>query len=206
MRKRIRLFIGAFAAVALGCSPAYADAGLPMLALTWPVAIDDLIPVILIEAYVFKRSGFPFLWSLKWNAIANVASTLIGIPLAWGAYFALELAVAYSHIPWPKMRQAWDNVLGVLLTAPWLPPWNPWPSWIVPAAYLILLVPFFFVSWRLESSVIRWFNAQYDRRSISRACLRANLASYALLTLFPISLFWVSYPRWLFWEGRLFWF
>jgi hypothetical protein len=214
MKRQIRLSCGV-AVLACAClipSAAYADAGLPMLALTWPIAIDALVPVILIEAYIFKRRGFPFGWSLKWNAIANIASTLIGIPLAWIAYLAVEMGAAYSlaawqpKIPWLEGDTLAGKIVGVILTAPWLPPWgDQWPSWIVPAAFLILLVPFFFVSWRFETIIIRGFNRQYDRKSISRTCLRANLASYTLLAIFAVSMIWVDYPSWLFRACRLFW-
>jgi hypothetical protein len=207
MRKRSRLVISAFAGVVLCCSPAHADAGLPMLALTWPIAIDALIPVILIEAYVFKCHGFPFLWSLKWNAIANVASTLIGIPLTWGILFVLELAFGYSGLPWPGIDTLAGKVLTLIVETPWLAPWgNAWPVWIVPTAFLILLVAYFFVSWRVETMIIRSFNRDRDRKAISRACLRANLITYALLALFPVSLFFQArWPDWVFWFGRLIW-
>ena len=176
-------------------SSAYADAGLPMLALTLPAAVIALVPVILIEAYVFKRRGFPFWWALKWNTVANAASTIAGVPLTWGILVVLEMLAARALFASGIGFPSWDTwpgkALSVILQAPWLAPWeNPSDAWIVPTAFLILLVPFFLVSWLLETLIIRGFNPSYDRKAISRACLRANLISYALLALYPISLFW----------------
>ena len=169
---------------------AYADVGVPMLAITMPAFFLALIPVIFIEAYVFKRAGFPFKWSLKWNAIANVVTTIIGIPLTWALLVVLEMnsvgggcQESVSTLP--------QKIYDVITRAPWLCPFESELHWMVPTASLILLIPFFFISWKIESLIIRKRNKPLDQSLINKTSLRANLTSYALLALYPVSMFFL---------------
>lgn len=185
MKKR-HLLLG-IAAVLMPVS-AWANVGVPMVALTLPVSVVALIPIIIIEAYIFNRGGFAFKWALKWNAIANIITTFIGIPLTWVILVALEMVVVGGGCQ-ESVSTLPQKIYGVVTRAPWLCPFESELHWMVPTAYLILLVPFFFISWKVESWVIRKRNKSLDQTLINKLCLRGNVVTYALLALVPISMY-----------------
>jgi len=74
--------IGLMVALAL---PAKADVGVPMLAVTWPGMLLALIPIVLLEAWVLnRRLRLSARRSLKFSIWANLASTVVGVPVTWG--------------------------------------------------------------------------------------------------------------------------
>jgi hypothetical protein len=80
-------------------APAHADMGVPMLAVVWPLSWLLLIPVIAIEAVVaYRLLGNDWRKSFKISAIANLVSTLVGIPLVWVIWLLFEY-VASSMFP-----------------------------------------------------------------------------------------------------------
>lgn len=61
-----------------------ADAGVPMIFLTFPAMLILLVPIIFIESWLCRSSLHLTFWAaLKSNAISNIVSTLIGVPIAW---------------------------------------------------------------------------------------------------------------------------
>lgn len=92
--------VSACRAVALLCAiaiPSQADAGIPMLAIAWPGMFLALIPVVLIEAWVLKpRLCLSMRRALKLASVANLASTVVGVPIAWRVYLALQVGVTGS--------------------------------------------------------------------------------------------------------------
>jgi hypothetical protein len=179
-------------ALALLPASAYANVGLPMIAVAMPAFVVALIPIILIEAYVFARAGFPFKWALQRNAIANVVTTFVGIPLTWGVLLLLQIATVGTDCS--EATDSWpQRIFAMIANSPWMCPFEPaLIKWMVPVAMLILLVPFFFVSWLLEAWIIRMIGRSFDGPRITAVCLRANLATYALLALYPIGLYFVA--------------
>jgi hypothetical protein len=113
--------------------------------------------------------------------LANVATTLFGMPGTWLALLGIEFettgGAAYELDSFP------DLVLAVTLQAPWLVPHWEDPHWAVTAAGLFLLVPFFFVTWLLEYFIVRWLLSEAAHGSIWIAVRNANLLSYALLAI-----------------------
>jgi hypothetical protein len=148
--------------------------------------------VILIETYVFRRAGFPLGWALTWNAIANTATTLIGIPATWFVLWGLNLLIVGSECGEP-IRTLGERIVWTAIRAPWLCPTGEAAAWTVPLAFLFLLVPFFLISWQIESLIIRLANKRRDPQAIDRACLRANLTTYALLSLYAALLYAVPF-------------
>ena len=66
--------------------PLLADAGVPMIFLTWPAMVVLLIPVIAIEGFLCKKwLGLRTWQAIKANAASNLTSTIIGVPVAWAA-------------------------------------------------------------------------------------------------------------------------
>src|SRR5260370_1208577 len=88
---------GATAGVALALCPStvLADVGLPMLVFVWPASWILLVPIVLVEAVIARRIlALPPARCLKISFVANLVSTMVGIPLAWLAALLLELLLA----------------------------------------------------------------------------------------------------------------
>ena len=78
-------------------APLLADAGIPMIALTLPLMLILLIPVVVIEAFLCKRWLRLTNWdAMKSNAVANLVSTIVGVPLAWAIMLGLQFAAIAS--------------------------------------------------------------------------------------------------------------
>lgn len=174
-REKMRcIFLSSLAVVLLFPSLAYADAALPLIFLTLPGMALALVPVIAVESYVlFTVVGlFPYGFcsgNCSWVVIfvANVVSTLIGIPVTW-----LLLG------PLAKFPQ--HRIPGVL----WFMPLDgvKYPKdWMVPAACLLLLVPYFFVSWFIEYKVAIHMREWLDPQKVVYGMFVANLVSYLML-------------------------
>ncbi len=72
-------------------------------------------------------------------------------------------------------------LLAVTLQAPWLVPYEKELYWMVPAAMVVLLVPFFFVSVFFERSVLlrTWKNE--EKAAIIAHSWKSHIYSYAFL-------------------------
>jgi hypothetical protein len=175
--------------------PVLADVGLPMLALQFPILVLLLLPIILIEIAIARlcmASPLPprFASGVAW---ANVLSTLLGIPLAWFGLVLLEFGgeiVFYwvhgdftSDSNFPERHKHLFDLILVFWSAPWLTPFFQGSDyyWIMPTANFILLVPYFFVSVRVEAWIMRKFWQPREKAEVLAASRRANAASYSLL-------------------------
>lgn len=167
---------------------AHADIGVPMIFITLPSMLVALLPVIQVEAFVLGRKlGVAHRTVIKAVSIANIVSTIIGIPVTWFLLVLVEMFTggggAYG-IETTKQR-----FLAVTWQAPWLIPYEHDLDWMIPAATLFLLIPFFFASWLIEERIVRAFLKESDPRSVKRGMFAANGASYLLLGL--ITLCWL---------------
>ena len=169
-------------------SIALADAGLPMLAIAWPLSLPAFIPVVALESWIVRRT-LNISWRIAITQMvkANVLSTLIGIPLAWAVSVALELLLMFivtnvagsnSYPP-----QGVGEVGRVILSAPWLGPFEQGGYWILPVAMSILLIPFFFVSFWTEAWYVADIVFPTAPEQARRAIWKANLYSYLALFL-----------------------
>jgi hypothetical protein len=160
-----------------------ADAGLPMITFEFPAMVTMLVPVIVVEALVLRRQlSLGTARSVTLSATANIASTLIGIPLSWCAMLVIELVTAPiialgAGSPVQMFARA-------VLQAAWLPPSDEAQLlWLAPVAAMVLLVPAFFVSVVLERRMLTKSCPEISPTDLSRACWRANEVSYALLCI-----------------------
>jgi hypothetical protein len=182
-------------------SPLLADLGLPMIFVEWPLMLCALLPVIGLEGLVIHRS-----LSLSYRAAflgvgkANIYSTLVGVPMAWGIMFLFQLATSLVMIPLALAQQKWHwtvlnapifQAVGFLLSLAWELPLKGQLYWIVPTAATLLLIPCFFVSVRLErrSCLCSW--PSVDPAAVWRSVFLANLWSYGFL--FLVACAWVLY-------------
>jgi hypothetical protein len=73
-----------------------ADAGAPMIFIEWPLMFCALVPVIVIETEVARRYlALPYPKAVAGAAKANILSTLVGVPLAWGIMLVIELVTMF---------------------------------------------------------------------------------------------------------------
>ena len=174
--------------------PLLADAGIPMIVLTLPMMVILLIPVIVTEGFLCKKwLGLSMWQAMKSNAISNLVSTIFGLPMAWAIMLGVELA-AFSIVDTGSEIQKWNSptaqVLWLLLASAWIGPPSAKTAWLIPAAILVLLVPFFLVSYIIEYLVIRFMvgvpdggPARLTYPKVQVAVRNANLITYGVMFL-----------------------
>ena len=123
-----------------------------------------------------------------------------------GVMFAVELGTfgVIGLVDKSNAIQNWHsplaNVIFFLLSSAWLGPTD--RKWVVPAATLVLLIPFFFASYWIEYFIVRRMvgmtdglppNLAYPRVRI--AVRNANLVTYGAMFLATSVWLGVSLPR-----------
>lgn len=169
------------------CIPgvASANAGVPMIFLVMPVFGLSIIPIILIEAiYLSKKLEIKASSAVKTAIFSNLVSTIFGIPLTWLLLVLIQMLAGGGGTF--GLDTTLGKVLSVTLQAPWLIPYQSDLHWMIPVAGLVLLVPFFFVSWWSEYYVSKDFLKEYSAQRISVAVRNANIITYTLLAFWPI--------------------
>lgn len=171
-----------------------------MIVITLPGMVLLLIPIIAAEAtFIIRRTSLQkgkVLWA---TTLANVISTVVGMPLTWAAVFLCEMAVWLGFARFTKFgSSSWNSpisqIVGTVLSAAWIAPAEGYDSWAVPLAVLVLLVPFFFASiwieqWVMEHSLpitsddVAQPN-EVNEKLLRRAVRGANLLSYGFLLSF----------------------
>jgi hypothetical protein len=158
-----------------------ANIGIPMVCVTVPLMLLALLPIALVEAITF-RSLLNVNLSRAWRGAlrANLWSTLLGIPVVWLLMVILQVSIGGERawgIETPQKR--FD---AVTLQAPWLIPYRGQDGWMVPAASLVLLTPFYLASVFVEYLVLRTYWAKESPRGrLLGGVALANLLSYLLL-------------------------
>ncbi len=162
---------------------AHANAGVPMIFLSFPIMLIALIPVIFIETSVFKRIMLVrYKQSFVSNSTANAISTIMGFPLAWGLLFGLELLTTGGSCG-PGFDSIPNSIITVIVEAAWLCPHEDHLYWLIPTAFIISLFVAFFISITIEYFVNKKFHKETDKTLIRKAVFVANLSSYCLLVL-----------------------
>lgn len=179
--KKLRFIFFTFLCI-LAPTIAQADAGVPMLALLWPASWMAFIPVVLIEAWIARRIlGLMWKPALLRTGLANAVSTLIGIPLTWGALLLIELGISGGGKAF-GIETLPQKLFAVIVQAPWLIPYEEGLGWMVPAAAIVLLVPFFFASVFIE----RWAfdrKRQLEKPLVGLWSWKSNLVTYGIMEL-----------------------
>ncbi|HEV2396506.1 MAG TPA: hypothetical protein VGS27_06175 [Candidatus Sulfotelmatobacter sp.] len=177
-----------------------ADAGVPMIFITWPGMVLLLVPIIGAEwAFIVRRTSLQKSRALWATVAANAASTIIGIPITWGVLFLCEIGFFSALDQIPKLaNRSWNSpleqIVGTVLSAPWIAPVEGSGSWAVPLAALVLLIPFYFVSVLVEQKIMEHMvpvttsteaqSGEVSQRVLRRAVRGANLMSYGFLFAF----------------------
>jgi hypothetical protein len=158
-----------------------------MIFVQWPLMGYALVPIIAVELLVFRRVlHLGYKPALLGSALANILSTVVGVPISWGVAYGLERGI-FESLPIGWIKHIYHTpplkILLFPLTAAWLGPIQPPSYWLVPCAAGILLIPCFFLSVWLERLVCRRVWRDTPRQQVKDAVYLANLFSYALLFL-----------------------
>ena len=174
---------------------AEADAGVPMLFLTYPAMLLALLPIIGIETAVFERALRLGVRKTGWYvAIANAASTVVGFPLTWLVWMAVEMGVAFGLYKLnlgERLPDLVGRIMAVTVFAPWLGPNEQHLYWMVPTAAVVGLIPAFFVSVWIEGQVLKRLLKTTETGTVQALTWKANLTTYAILI--GLAAMWLLY-------------
>ena len=162
-------------------SPILANVGVPMVFSQVILMGFAFLPVVLIESVIVRKQlAIPPRRVLKDVGVANLCTTLLGVPLAWGAMLLLELASTNGGTALGMDSPA-KMLAAVTLQAAWLVPYEDELHWMIPAASSVLLIPCFVLSLIIERWVLvrRWKEREHP--AVFSAVLRANVWSYLFL-------------------------
>jgi hypothetical protein len=177
---------GLAAGLALLVAPrAEANVGVPMLMVLWPVAVVAFVPVVAVEAVVARRvigGGWGAAW--KVSLVANLATTIAGVPVTWFVMLLVQLVVSLIGAGL-ELGPEWSWI-GTPFVLAWLPPHVERAAWWVGMAGAGLSVPLFFASVWIERRVGRRVLAGAAPEAVRRWSWWANGWSYAGLVLFWI--------------------
>jgi hypothetical protein len=179
--KTLSRLVAVTMAVVLLAPAAEANMGVPIIGVTLPGMVIALLPIIAVETYVLiERLGLSLWKSVELASVGNLASTIIGLPVTW-LILALLLSTATGGVA-RDISTARGKFLTVTLDAPWIAPYETKDMhWMVPAACLTMLVPFFFASWLIEYEVGLWFVDRGKASGLSDAVLIGNLITYGII-------------------------
>lgn len=169
-------------------TPLFANMGVPMIFPQVVLMGIALLPVVLIESVIVRRPmAVPFAKALLDVGLANLSTTFIGVPVAWGVMLGLSLLTTGGYAL--GMNTPAQMLAAVTLQAAWLIPHEDHLFWMVPAAAMVLLIPCFLASIVIERWVLarRWPGR--ERHALFDAVLRANVWSY--LFLFAAGSLWL---------------
>jgi len=160
--------------------PLFADAGVPMIFLTLPMMVILLIPIIVVEGFLCKKwLGLTTWQAMKSNAVSNVASTVIGIPIVWALMLGVEYGT-FEIMDKADFIQRWHSPMAKVIlfffTSAWIAPPDHRTMWWVPAAILALLLPFFFASYGVEYLVMRFMVGMREGAPPNLAYPRVRIA------------------------------
>lgn len=166
----------------LAAPPAHANMGIPMLAVVWPVMWILLVPIILMEAAVgTKLLHLEFIHALRIAAIANLISTLIGVPVTWLLLMIFELRVGKGGGVY-GLDTLQGRLLSVTLQSPWVLPYE--EKWVIPAASLFLCIPFCMMSVWAEFNSAQWYtHNRLPKQELLIWSWTANGMSYGMLAI-----------------------
>lgn len=172
------------------------NVGLPMIIPALYLMVPGLVPIVVIESLVIsKRLGWKFRPTVIKVSVANLVSTLLGIPVTWFllALFGSTAALVLPEMPANRIVQ---GLFFIVLGSAWIPPVPPDMEWIVFPAMGFILVPFFFASWAVEYLAVKAQlaraveeDSQVDGRKLRRGLRDANLLSYLLLELAVLGIY-----------------
>ena len=168
-------------------SGAIANVGIPMLTYELPIFIVALPLVVFIEARVYKNKlSLSYGTGVREAFWSNILSTFAGVPITWALLVAIQFVVGGAGFLFDP-NTLFEKLGIIIIQGPWLLPFGKDLHWLVPAAGMFLLIPFFFASWMIEYwNIARRVSKgllNLDKLKLKHAVFVANLQSYILLFL-----------------------
>lgn len=164
--------------------------GLPVLFLALPVAFYLLIPIIAVETWrARKLAEVDAKHALAGVVAANTISAVVGWPLTWAIFAAMQGSIAPVGDPGHGALSPLRAIASGAVQTGWLALNDDWFYWMIPVAAVIVMIPAFVITLLIEGIVLKscW------RRVPTGVCLRfvfsANLYSFGLALL----LIWLLY-------------
>ena len=182
--------------------------GVPMIIPAMFFMAVALGPIVLIESsYIAKRLGIHLQRTVGPVALANVITTLVGIPSTWVVLFVLQLITGAAF--GQRIDGFGGKLISVTLQSAWMFPYpDETAYWVFYLSALFLLIPFFFATWLVEYVVMRnklasevvntneAVEISTAERTVFRTVRNANLLSYGLIALLiVVSLILVALNR-----------
>jgi hypothetical protein len=168
-----------------------ANMGVPMIAIYWPPAWLAFIPVVAIESWWARRVlGNGWRKAITSTLIANAVSTLVGIPLVWCMWAAVQLRFFGNAL---GLENPARHVYAVTVQAAWLVPYEQDLWWMLPAASVVLTAVFFVGSVLVEGFIMKRMQRGADVRAVRAWAWKAHLCSYALILAVVVTFLYV--PR-----------
>ena len=155
-----------------------------------------LIPIILIEGFIYKRHLNRELIHIgKAASAANVFTTFIGYPLSWFLLLILQYPLVILSAAIAKATgtsSTWFHLFAPVLMPAWFAPFNWVQEWMLPVAAIVGLIPAYFVSVEFETWILTKFFFDESKERLKSLCHRANQVSYLLLFMFFVcSYMWI---------------
>jgi hypothetical protein len=164
--------------------PVFANAGIPMIGLIIPWFGISIIPVIIIEGYVIKKiAALGTAVSMKISTVANLITTILGIPITWVLLVLIQFSLGEYYL---FENETYQNIHEIILNAAWLNPGALDSDLAV--AGMIMLLPFFLVSYSIEYFIVKRFFAGVGTSKIvaKKAAFITNLITYSLFLVMLI--------------------
>jgi hypothetical protein len=172
----------------------YANVGIPIIAIGETFMVLLLIPVILIEFFVYyKKLNKDVISSLKVAAIANISTTVIGYPLSWILLLFYQILMSLFLVSVGRLipdieKVSFPEVLIILVTPAWIAPYENYPiNLMICLAGIVGLIPAYYITLWFEYPILKKFWGNDE--NIKSGCVLANRLSYSLLLLILIFLF-----------------
>lgn len=169
--------------LALFALPAAANVGLPTIFLTLPAMLIALVPVTAIEAWVLVKRLAISASEAGWiSFLANLASTIVGVPVTW-LLLLIAGTIARCALQ-PDLQKLRGRFLTAVLEAPWFPPRNGRDTrWMIPAGCLVLMLPYFIASCAIEDTITYAMLAGHAEDMVRGAVIQGNAVTYGLLSV-----------------------
>lgn len=178
-----------FATVLFLPAKALANVAIPTIFVSLPLQIFALGPVIFIEAWVIYRTSHEgeFRDVLYTTTKANFLTTILGTPVTWFLVALVNLGGFYTY---EYFRHGWtaNAPIAKIIEIP-LALMNFWGEvgpdyrWAYPVALVLLLIPFYIMSWRVEYWVFKRSWKDVAPAMLKRAVRNANRISYGIICI-----------------------
>jgi len=183
-KKRIGVFLALFFTPAL----LFANIGLPMIFISYPLMLAAFLPVVFVESFVISKfTKLPLKESIGPLFIANLATTVVGFPISWGLLLGFELLTTGGSCG-PGFDNLALGILTIILESAWLCPRGDvnYGEIIVPLALIVSFIVAFFLSVIVEKLILVKVIDGVEKKKLKRSVWIANSVSYLFLTVYVI--------------------